>query len=271
MMTKHYSTGKWAKIGDLIKAPTTPPPADLFWECEECGPIEPFATPWGSWIRRSCPCQRQARREQEESKRRIAWLAEQRTHTFGGWLGKQWINHGAIQQLDACRFESYDASRFPLAYQKALEFAQHPRGNLIFYGWYGVGKTHLEAAIANHLREAEMPTSCLFTSAPLFFMAYEEARKSDGPLDHHTLLRRAMSAAVLILDDVDKCRHSEAREDVYYTLIDERYKSGKPTVLSLNELDDLPRHIGQAAFSRISCGLVAIKMVGGTDYRQEQM
>src|SRR5439155_7694868 len=142
----------------------------------------------------------------------IAWLAEQRTYTFGGWLGKQWVNADVVQQLNGYRFENYNATRFPLAYEKATEFALNPQYNLIFHGWFGVGKTHLEAAIANYLRELPEPKSCLFASAPLFFMAYEEARCSGGPGDHYALVRRAMSAEILILDDVDKCRHTEARE-----------------------------------------------------------
>ncbi len=274
-MEKQRSTrgGGWTKLGDIswIKVPQTPPPADLYWECEECGPIEPYANPLGHWQRRSCACQRRVKRELEEVQRHMAWLDEQRTYTYGGWLGKQWVNADVVQQLNGCRFENYDASRFPAAYEKAQEFALHPQGNLIFHGWYGVGKTHLEVAIANYLRELPNPVSCLFTPAPQFFMAYEDARRSEGPHDHHSLLRRATSVHVLILDDVDKCRHTEAREDLYYTIIDERYKAWKPTILSLNKLENLPLHIGDAACSRLSRGLVTIKMVGGTDYRQEQI
>lgn len=260
----------WTKPGgrSWIKTPTTPPPAELYWECETCGRIEPYANPLGHWQRRSCACQRRAKQELEVAERRAAWLHEQRTYAYGGWLGKQWVDLEVVAYLDTLRFENYDATRFPQAFERAQEFALVPHGNLIIYGWYGVGKTHLEVAIANYLREMQPPTICLFASAPQFFIAYEEARSSEG--NHHALLRRAASADILILDDVDKYKHTETREDLYYTIIDERYLSAKPTILSMNNFDDLPRYIGEAACSRLSRGLVTIKMVGGTDYRQEQ-
>jgi DNA replication protein DnaC len=271
-MKQRRSGSGWTKLGrrSWIKIPTTPPPAELYWECETCGPIEPYANPLGHWQRRSCVCQRRAKQELAEAERRAAWLHEQRTYAYGGWLGKQWVNPEVVAYLNTLRFDNYDASRFPLAFKRAQEFALVPHGNLIIYGWYGVGKTHLEAAIANCLREKESPIICLFASAPQFFMAYEEARFSEGTTNHHALLRRAISADILILDDVDKYKHTETREDLYYTIIDERYLSAKPTILSMNNLDGLPRYIGEAACSRLSRGLVTIKMVGGTDYRQEQ-
>ena len=272
-MERRRARGKWTRLGDIswIKVPETPAPAELYWQCEECGIVEPYPNPLGHWQRRSCACQRRVKHEVEEMRQHTAWLAEQRNYTYGGWLGKQWIDPAVVRQLNSYRFENYDESRFPAAYKKALEFALRPQGNLIFHGWYGVGKTHLEAAIANYLREASNPVGCLFTTAPQFFMAYDDARCCEGPSDHHSLVRRAISAAVLIIDDVDKYRHTEAREDLYYAIIDERYKAWKPTILSVNDIDRLPNYIGNAACSRLSRGLISIKMVEGTDYRQEQM
>jgi DNA replication protein DnaC len=271
MMQRRSGSG-WTKLADRswIKVPTTPPPDELYWECETCGPIEPYANPLGHWQRRTCACQRRAKQELEEAERRAAWLHEQRTYAYGGWLGKQWVSQEVVAYLNTLRFDNYDATRFPRAFERAQEFALVPHGNLIIYGWYGVGKTHLEAAIANYLREMQTPIICLFASAPQFFTAYEEARFSEGATNHHTLLRRATTADILILDDVDKYKHTETREDLYYTIIDERYLSAKPTILSMNSLDALPRYIGEAACSRLSRGLTTIKMVGGTDYRQEQ-
>jgi DNA replication protein DnaC len=273
-MTQRRSGGGWTKLVDRswIKVPTTPAPDELYWECETCGPIKPYANPLGQWQRRSCACQRRAKQELQMAEHRTAWLHEQRIYAYGGWLGKQWVSQEVVAYLNTLRFDNYDATRFPQAFKRAQEFALAPHGNLIIYGRYGVGKTHLEAAIANYLREKRPPVICLFASAPQFFMAYEEARFSDGAgtTNHHTLLHRATTADILILDDVDKYKHTETREDLYYTIIDERYLSAKPTILSMNNLDALPRYIGEAACSRLSRGLATIKMVGGTDYRQEQ-
>jgi chromosomal replication initiation ATPase DnaA len=258
------------RLGSLftMKTPTTPPPADLFWTCEVCGPVEPLFLPFnrGRWIKRSCQCQRQARMIREEAERHQMWLAEQRRQTFGGWLGERWADPAIIRELSQKTFATFDASLFPEAYARASAFADKPTGTMIFYGPCGVGKTHLEAAICNFLRE-ERRVRSLFVSSPLFFTAYHHAMKHD--LDYHTLLQRATQTPVLVLDDIDKARPTEARWDLYYLLIDERYKARRPTILSTNKVEELGSYIGDAALSRLSRGVVYVEMIG-TDYRQEE-
>ena len=135
----------------------------------------------------------------------------------------------------------------------------------MFYGSYGVGKTHLEAAIANAQRE--QGNRSLFTSAPQFFMAYNDAMKHDK--DYTALLRQAIETPLLILDDIDKARPTDARWDTYYLIIDERYKAKRPTVLSTNKIEELHLYIGEATVSRLQRGMVPVKMIG-TDYRSEE-
>jgi DNA replication protein DnaC len=89
-------------------------------------------------------------------------------------------------------------------------------------GSCGLGKTHLLATIANAHRAAERV--CLFASAVRLFDAIQERLSQDR--DYHDLLRRAIATPLLLLDDIDKLKASEFRQEVYYQIIDGRTLNG---------------------------------------------
>lgn len=152
---------------------------------------------------------------------------------------------------------------FPDAYEQAVTFAREPRGILVLYGDYGTGKTHLLVAIANARRERAEAT--LFASAVTLFDAIQDriGRKQD----YHDLLRRAIATPVFILDDVDKPKPSDFREEVYYQIIDGRTRVRRPIAVSCNcSPAALSRWIGGAARSRLMQDVLLVEMMG-QDYR----
>ena len=259
------------------KSPAMPPPPELCWTCRVCGPVPPLYLSTGRWIKRSCACQRQARQRREQEDRHSAWLTSQRTRTFGGWMGSRWVDPEVISAMSRKTFDRYDGSYQLEAFEKALAFAHQPKGNLLFHGDYGTGKTHLSAAICNHLREVgrDLPDgkqermTSLFVSAPQFFLAYEETRRAGDQTAHIRLMSQVMSTPLLVLDDIDKSRPTEARIETYWLIFDERCKAKRPTVLSTNKREELDGSIGAASVSRLSRGLVAVEM-RGDDYRREE-
>lgn len=273
---------KITSIGEILSSrkQKTPAPQELFWSCKKCGQIDPLWVPVGlsgRWVRRSCKCQIQAREQREREEVRQAWLKDQRSRTFGGWMGPQYINRALVSEMCSKTFENYDAALQFEAYDKAMAFAKKPKGNILLYGSYGVGKTHLEAAICNHLREVGVrgedgklqPMSSIFVSAPQFFMAYEETRRSLDQTDHIRLMQQVTNTPLLIFDDIDKSRPTDARWEIYWHIFDMRCTAKKPTVLSTNKRDELENYIGGASLSRLSRGLVAIEMIGD-DFRREE-
>jgi DNA replication protein DnaC len=86
---------------------------------------------------------------------------------------------------------------------------------------------------------------------------------------HLHLIQQIMSAPLLILDDIDKSRPTESRWEIYWLIFDERSRAKRPTVLSTNKREELDRYVGAASLSRLSRGLVAVRMVGD-DYRREE-
>jgi DNA replication protein DnaC len=268
------------RLGAMITpiVPAKPAPDELKWLCPVCGIVEPQRLPTGRWIKMTCKCQIQARKDKEERIRHQKWLAETRERTFGGWLGKRWVDEEIIEEMVGKTFETYDASRFPDAVKKARAFADNPVGNLLFDGSFGTGKTHLEAAICNYLREVGrlMPdgsrkyTTSLFVSAPQFFTAYQDAMNAPDKTRFISMTDQMTGTPLLVLDDIDKTRPTDFRNDTYFLIFDERYKAKRPTIISTNRKENLSDYLGEAvAFSRMLRGLVTLHMVGD-DYRLEE-
>jgi DNA replication protein DnaC len=87
--------------------------------------------------------------------------------------------------------------------------------------------------------------------------------------DYHDLLRRAIQAPLLLLDDLDKLKPSEFREESLYKILNGRSSAGLPLALSSNNApDELVRWIGGAGCSRLMAGLIPVPMFG-SDYRLE--
>jgi len=268
------------KLGSmlLMKQPEGPAPDDFFWTCEKCGPIEPLALPTGRWIKRTCQCQRNAKKTEQEQLEHASWLQKTRIRTFGGWLGERWEDEEIVTEMCNKTFKNFQRDRQSEAYEKAWKFAQNPQGNLLLCGGYGTGKTHLEAAICNYLREAgrlmsdgtRRPMSSLFTSAPQFFRAYNDAMNATDKTKFVCMTDQAIGTPLLVIDDVDKAKPTDFRMDTYFLILDERYKAKRPTILSTNREDNLADYIGEAvAFSRFMRKLEIAEMVGA-DYRLEE-
>lgn len=94
---------------------------------------------------------------------------------------------------------------------------------MIFCGPVGNGKTYAAACIANELIDRGIPV--LMTSFP---------RILNSGYEKNDLVREAQEFDLVIIDDLGTERQSEyALETVFYFL-DERYKSGKPTIITTN-------------------------------------
>lgn len=234
----------------------------LTWTCPTCGVIPPGRWGDGWFFRRLCPCQQRA----EEDRQRAAFqheMAAARIRSQAalvyGWLGASWPQQG----LEDKTFATFDRMLHQEAYDRAFAFAAHPQGTLWLAGDYGLGKTHLLAAIAN--ARSVRGEATLFASAVTLFDAIQEriGRKHA----YHDLLTRAIATPVFILDDVDKPKPSDFREEVYYQIIEGRTRLTRPIAVSCNcSPAALARWIGGAARSRLMQDVLLVEMVG-QDYR----
>jgi DNA replication protein DnaC len=222
--------------------------------------VQPIALAGGWYARRLCRCERTAFDAQQLHQLREEQRQVRITLTYT-WLGRAWSE----SELAAKTFATFRQERQPEAYDLARAFAAHPEGTLALYGSFGTGKTHLLAAIANAVIAAGR--SCRFASVVSLFDALQE--RIEQRQDYHELVRQALGAPLLVLDDLDKLKPSEFREETLYKLMNGRCNAGLPLVISSNNApNDLERWVGSAGRSRLMQGLIPVPM-NGPDYRLE--
>lgn len=116
---------------------------------------------------------------------------------------------------------------------------------------FGIGKTHLQIAVAKQL--IKQGFSVLVVSDVSFMDEMMNAKRmSDEGETYNSLLSTALSVDVLVWDDIGKAKPTEAKEGLYYNIINERYKKRKPIIFNSNEdKSTLADRIGYAANSRL--------------------
>jgi DNA replication protein DnaC len=139
------------------------------------------------------------------------------------------------------------------AYNAALAFAASPTGWLIIHGPKGNGKSHLAAAITNHLiGQARTPT--LFLTAPDFLHGLRAEIRDAAPSERLDIAR---DAPVLVLDDLGAERWTAWAEEQIFLLLDYRYRLELPTVILTNQaLERFPGRIYSRLGDRTLCRIV---------------
>ncbi len=235
-------------------------PAEKTWTCQKCGTIPPVEFANGWYSRRMCSCERAALEVREIQALREEQQLARQAYTYA-WLGKAWSEPA----LSAHTFATFKRERQPAAFDMAQAFASRPGGVLAFYGDFGTGKTHLLAAVTNaHITSGK---ACLFASVVSLFDAIGE--RLEQRQDYQNLLRRTIQTPLLVLDDIDKLKPSEFREETLYKVLNGRCTAGLPLAISSNSTPaELERWVGKAGRSRLMQGLIPVPMYG-TDYRME--
>ncbi len=254
------------RLHDLLPAPAWMLPrlsrnaAEKTWTCSTCGVVPPIALADGWFARRLCRCERAAF-EAEQLRLLQQEQRQVRTALTYTWLGRAWSEPG----LAAKTFATFRGERQPDAYELAQAFAAETVGTLALYGGFGTGKTHLLAAIANAVAAAGR--TCRFASVVSLFDALQE--RIQAGQDYHELVRKAIETPLLVIDDLDKLKPSEFREETLYKILNGRNVAGLPLAFSANRApDELVRWIGEASRSRLMAGLIPVPMAG-PDYRLE--
>lgn len=107
------------------------------------------------------------------------------------------------------------------------EFQKNGQG-LLFWGNVGTGKTFLAACIANALMERNVPV--LMTSFPKLLNALGGIYSSE----RNEYLKSLNRYQLLIIDDLGVERDTPYVLETVYLVIDERYKSGRPFIITTN-------------------------------------
>ena len=167
-------------------------------------------------------------------------------------------------------FDRCDESQENAIYAKRYvehfsEMVQEGQG-LLFWGNVGTGKTFLAGCIANALLEQKVPV--LMTSFPKILNALGGLYSSE----RNEYLASLNRYTLLVIDDMGTHRESQYTIETIYTVIDERYKSKKPFIITTNiqlEILKNPQDLEHARiYDRIMERCMPVYF-GGRNYRSE--
>ena len=232
------------------------------WTCSHCGTAAVFDRRYSAEGKLKCPCEvalYDAAWRAFVAENRAKWVqdlhhgagfpARLAGRTFDGFTKRQ----GATDALKKCH--AY-ADRFTTATDVGLWLI----------GAFGAGKTHLAIATARALIERLLLTVRFVSAAELIASVRGDG---DGAKWDWGAVDRAISAELLILDDVGQEQPTPFSRDVLYRVIAGRYEAQRPTIITSNGADAQPEErLGGAAVSRLYEMSERI-VLKATDYRQE--
>lgn len=138
---------------------------------------------------------------------------------------------------------------------------------LLFFGPVGTGKTFFAACIANALIDAGYP--CMVTNFARLTNTMFGLR--EGKQEYMDSLNRY---ALLVIDDLASERDTEFMNETVFNLIDSRYRSGLPLIITTNLTAEELKHPAdmskQRVYSRLFEMCVAVE-VAGRDRRKQKM
>lgn len=123
---------------------------------------------------------------------------------------------------------------YTLAFRYADNFDKMLKNNmgLILHGERGTGKTHISACIANSV--LNQGCSVYMTKLSVLMSKMQE-NYSENKLH---LLNKINDVDLFILDDMGTERHTETAMELIFDIIDKRYLSKKPIIISTNLTQD---------------------------------
>jgi DNA replication protein DnaC len=153
-----------------------------------------------------------------------------------------------------------DAENLRRAYDSALEFAQNPTDWLVLNSvGYGNGKTHLAAAIANHVVNEGEPV--LFIVVPDLL---DHLRATFNPASGMRLDKRfdeVKTASLLILDDLGTESATAWAREKLYQLFNHRYNARLPTVITTaKRIDDLDPRLATRMLDGSRCSFFVLEI-----------
>lgn len=117
---------------------------------------------------------------------------------------------------------------------------------LLFYGDVGTGKTHMAACISNYLMDRLVPV--VMTSFVKILQNVQAFRSDE---DEEAFIKKMNRAKLLVIDDLGAERSTDYALEKVYNIIDSRYRSKKPMILTTNLTLSQMQNTGDIRYTRI--------------------
>lgn len=221
--------------------------------CPKCGEVTekvldfPLLDGSGRRIKKAvtimCKCRREELRETEER-----FAREERMRKMAD-LRRLSLMDDRLREVDFTSFrESRENSKMLAVARKYVanfdEMKKRGQG-ILFYGDVGTGKSYTAAAIANELLKGMRPV--IMTS---FIKLLDVLRKSYDD-NAEASIDGMNEADLLIIDDFGAERGTDYALEKVYDVVDNRYRSGKPLILTTNLDIAVMRSCTDIRYSRI--------------------
>ena len=140
---------------------------------------------------------------------------------------------------------------------------------LLFIGCTGCGKTHLAVGILRAV--IDKGNTGYFCNVVDFFMRLRDTYYGDTTYDEMDMIDKVNSVDLLVLDDLGAEKPSEWMRDRLYTLVNRRYESNLPLLVTSNmeDLVELTDHVGERIVSRLCEMCAVVDNFPDQDYRMK--
>jgi DNA replication protein DnaC len=151
---------------------------------------------------------------------------------FGSELGRAASQTLLNFQVD---FDNVENKILKACREASELFAEALKGWLVIYGRSGSGKSHLSAAVHNHVAAQGIPAIYITVPDLLYKLRRTFNRDSrDGASEFEDLLDIYRKSPVLLLDDLGAEKSSEWATETLFSIIDYRYRLQLPTMITTN-------------------------------------
>lgn len=234
--------------------------------CGKCGTPKQVRVELGgkmATVNCMCRCQLEKAERDEAEKQRLkeeSRIAELRRECFSDSKMERWT-------FDADDGKDARLMKVANAYAVRFDELRAEGKGLLLWGDTGNGKSFAAACIANALIDRGVP--CLMTNfarlSNIVNATFQDKQRRIDELDGYELL---------VIDDLASERDTEYMNEVVFAIIDARYRSGKPLIVTTNltadELKNPETMHRKRVYSRIMEMCVPVK-VEGADRRRAKM
>lgn len=195
--------------------------------CGKCNtPKQTRQNLFGKEITVGCMCScAQQKYDQEERARKKQEEADRIMRLRSAGISSQSFRDASFETDDGKNPKPMGILR---RYADKWEEIQQKNIGLLLYGDVGTGKSYGAACIANKLIEQKIPACMVNLSSVLNSMGgYQSEEKN-------SYISNLMQYPLLILDDFGMERQTEYALEQVFNVIDARYRSGKPLIITTN-------------------------------------
>ena len=186
-----------------------------------------------------CDCQRAARKEREAAEKRRSHLETVERLKRQGFTDKTMQDWTFANDNGSC-----PQMKNAAGYVARWEQIKDGNYGLLLWGRVGTGKSYFAGCIANALMEQEVPVCMTNFAAILNDLAASFAGRNE-------YISRLCSFPLLIIDDFGMERGTEYGLEQVYNVIDSRYRSRKPLIVTTNLTLEELQHPEDTAHARI--------------------